>query len=55
MYKIKYNTGKMDLEKVGFGGMDWINLAWDRDRWRSLVNVVVNHLVPQNVGNFLTS
>jgi hypothetical protein len=32
MYKIKYNTRKMDLEEVGCGAMDWIDLAQDRDR-----------------------
>jgi hypothetical protein len=33
MYKIKYSTRKMDLQKVGCGDMDWIDLAQDRDRW----------------------
>jgi len=32
----------MDLQKVGWGGMDWIYLAQDRDRWRTLVNTVIN-------------
>jgi hypothetical protein len=33
---------KMDLEEVGWVSMDWFDLAQDRDRWRALVNVVMN-------------
>jgi hypothetical protein len=32
---------KIDLRVIGFGGMDWIDLALDRDRWRALVNTVM--------------
>jgi hypothetical protein len=36
----------IDLHEVGWGGMDWIGLAQDRDRWRALVNVVTKIQVP---------
>jgi hypothetical protein len=36
----------MDLQAVGWGNMDWIDLAQDRDRWRVVVNVVMNLRVP---------
>jgi hypothetical protein len=37
---------KMDLGEIGFGDVDWINLAQDRDRWRAIVNTVMKLRVP---------
>ena len=37
---------RMDLQEVGCGYMDWIGLAQDRDRWRTLASAVMNHRVP---------
>jgi hypothetical protein len=41
----EYNI-KMDLREVGWGGMDWIGMAQDRDRWRAVVSAVMNLRVP---------
>jgi len=40
------NTIKMDIQEVGCGGVDWIDVAQNRDKWRALVNVVMNLRVP---------
>jgi hypothetical protein len=45
----------MDLQEMGSGGIDCIELAQDRDRWQELVNEVMNFQFPQDAGNFLTS
>ena len=46
---------KMDLQEVGGGFGDWMELAQDRDSWRALVSTVMNLQVSKNAGNFLTS
>jgi hypothetical protein len=45
----------MDLREIGWGGMDWINLAQDRDQWRALVNTAMKFRVPLITGNFSSS
>jgi hypothetical protein len=40
----------MDLLEIGWSGVDWIGLAQDRDKWRALVNEVMNFWVPKNAG-----
>jgi hypothetical protein len=46
---------KMDLGEVGWGDVDWIGLAQDRNRWRALVNSVLNLRVPRNAGKLSSS
>jgi hypothetical protein len=36
----------MDLQEVGWAGVDWIDMAQDRDRWRAVVRAVMNLRVP---------
>jgi len=43
--KWEYNI-KMDPREVGCGGVDWIDLAQVRDRWRELVSAVMDHRLP---------
>ena len=45
---------KVDLREVGWG-MDWIDLAQARERWRASVIAAMNLRIPQNSGNFLSS
>ena len=49
------NNMKMDLQEMGCGGVDRMELAQERNRWQALVTAVMNPRVPQNAGNFLTS
>jgi len=40
------NNIKMDLQELGRGGMDWIYVAQDRERWRPFVKVIMNFWMP---------
>jgi hypothetical protein len=42
---------KMDHREIGWGGMDWIDLAQERDQWRALVNPAMNLLVLKLLGS----
>jgi hypothetical protein len=46
------NNIKIDVKEIGWG-VDWIELAQDRDRWRALVNAVMNLRIPSNAANYL--
>jgi hypothetical protein len=43
---------KMDLREIRWDGVDWIDMAQDRDQWSALVNTVLNLRVPRNAGKF---
>jgi hypothetical protein len=45
----------MNFQEVGFGVMDWIELAQDKDRWQEHVNAIMNLRAPKNAENFLTN
>jgi len=52
---IHKNNITSKLLEVGCGGVDWIELAQDRDGWWALVTAIMNIWVPENAGNFLSS
>jgi hypothetical protein len=49
------NNIEIVLREIGWDGMDWIDLAQDRDRWKAPVNTVMNLRIPENGGKFLSS
>jgi hypothetical protein len=49
------NNIKMNIRERGWGGMDWIDMAQDRDQWRALVSTVMKLRVPKNAVRFLSS
>jgi hypothetical protein len=46
---------KMYLREIGWGDVNWVDVAQNRDQWRALVNTVMNLQVRQNAGKFLSS
>jgi hypothetical protein len=49
----RWEDVNMCLQEVGWGGMDWIDLAEDRDRWQALVNMIMNLFCSIKCGEFL--
>jgi hypothetical protein len=52
-WRVDNITSKMDLGEIGLGGVNWIDLAQDKDRLGALVNAVMNIPVSSNAGNLL--
>jgi hypothetical protein len=48
------DNNKMDSREIGLGGMDWIDLARDRDQWSAPVDTVTKFWVPQRAGKFFS-
>jgi hypothetical protein len=48
--RLRWVNIRMDLGEVGWGDVDWIGLANDRNKWRAVVNSVLNFRVPWNAG-----
>ena len=46
------DNSRMDLQQVGWGGMDWVDVVQDRERWLAIVNVEMNMQVTPIEGNF---
>jgi hypothetical protein len=46
---------EMYRRDIGWGGIDWIDLAQDRDQWRAFMNTAMNIRVPKNIQKFLSS
>jgi hypothetical protein len=46
------DNNKMNLSEIAWGGVDWINLAQDKDQWQALANTITNLRFPYNVQNF---
>jgi hypothetical protein len=49
------DNNKIDLEELVWGGVGWIDLAWARDKWQTLINAVMNFRFPLKPGNFLAN
>jgi hypothetical protein len=53
-HRWEVNT-KLDIQKIGWGDVHWIDVAQDREKWHAVVNAVMNFMLPKNARNFLTS